>query len=328
MFIKLSDISAENTLKIIKDYPFSKNEDLANKYFCSMDLIVRISVVYHLNKEKEYLASMKKEVLTKRNKETGRDLSFETLKKIASKYENKTEFYNEDSSAYSSANKMGVMEDITKHMVKVSFSVPQITLRQITEDLFGTKCKYNNRQTIKPYELDLYFPQFKLAFEYDGKGWHQNDTVDKNKLCNEKNISLFTFKERSRKYLEDIKQHLVENLVEINKITKLNISEEDILFYNKKIRLPKLFTKEELEIARKSTPKYMKEHHKGLYERYVRYNPDNKDFSNLKWTREKIKSEIPKYKSKRELRDKANGLYQALGRVKNRDLKYLYDRLP
>lgn len=325
MLTKLSDVSPEGTLQIIRDYPFYKNKDLAKKYYCEVELIARIGVTYHLRKDEKFLVKVKKDILTKRNKESGRDLSFEVLEGIASRYQTKSEFYYNDPSAYATANRVGVMEDITKHMVVVSFSIPQLALKQITEYLFRVKCKYNNRQAIKPYELDLYYPQFNLAFEYDGKGWHQNDTADKHLICEEKGIKLFTFCERSRRYMEDIKQHLVENLDEINKVTKLNINKEKILFYNEKIRFPKLFTAEELKIVRNNTTKYLKENHKSLYERYRKYNPDNKDFSSVKWTDEIIKESVPLYKSKTELRKNNNSLYQAI--CKNKKLKYLYDNL-
>ena len=61
---------------------------------------------------------------------------------------------------------------------------------------------FNSRAFIKPKELDIYLPELKLAFEYDGKYWHQlheerkpgyHDLKDS--LAKEKNINLIHIKE-------------------------------------------------------------------------------------------------------------------------------------
>lgn len=53
----------------------------------------------------------------------------------------------------------------------------------------------NTRQIIKPYELDIYLPDIKLAIEYNGSYWHsdknKNYHLNKTELCNEKGIQLF-----------------------------------------------------------------------------------------------------------------------------------------
>ncbi|MDR0677007.1 MAG: hypothetical protein LBF97_08245 [Elusimicrobiota bacterium] len=38
----------------------------------------------------------------------------------------------------------------------------------------------HNRELIKPYELDIVIPEFKLAIEYDGLRWHSNEFVPNN----------------------------------------------------------------------------------------------------------------------------------------------------
>ena len=87
---------------------------------------------------------------------------------------------------------------------------------------------YNTRKIIKPYELDVYFPEYKLAFEYNGKGWHTNDKINKDELCSNIGIKLFTIIENNRKYELDIKNQLVNIIDKINILTNKKISENDI----------------------------------------------------------------------------------------------------
>ena len=51
---------------------------------------------------------------------------------------------------------------------------------------------YNDRVTLKPYEIDVFLPEYKIGFEYNGKGWHINNERDelKIKLSIIKNIKL------------------------------------------------------------------------------------------------------------------------------------------
>ena len=60
----------------------------------------------------------------------------------------------------------------------------------------GVTYKINDRSIIKPYELDIYIPDHKLAIEFNGSYWHSDRTVDKTyhqmktKLCNDLGITL------------------------------------------------------------------------------------------------------------------------------------------
>ena len=39
-------------------------------------------------------------------------------------------------------------------------------MKDILSQLLGEDYYFNDRKTLKPYEIDLYFPKFKLGFEY------------------------------------------------------------------------------------------------------------------------------------------------------------------
>ena len=87
----------------------------------------------------------------------------------------------------------------------------------------------NNRSIISPYELDIYLPELKLAFEFNGLYWHNeiNKPNDYHKiktdLCLEKEIQLIHI------YEDDwnIKQDIIKSMV-LNKLHKIknNISIE------------------------------------------------------------------------------------------------------
>ncbi|MFW6242973.1 MAG: DUF7487 domain-containing protein [bacterium] len=79
----------------------------------------------------------------------------------------------------------------------------------------------NTKSIIPPFELDIYLPDLKLAFEFNGLYWHnelhkQND-YHKNKtdLCNEKGIQLIHIYEDDWVY----KQEIVKSMI-LNKLNK------------------------------------------------------------------------------------------------------------
>jgi len=164
----------------------------------------------------------------------GRKHTEESLRDIAKLYNTRSEFQKNDSGAYGSAKRKGklFLDSICSHMTS-SYSTPQLICKKIMEELLGVKCLYNTRSIIKPYELDIYFPEFKLAIEYNGNKWHKSDDVinrDNNKtiLCNKNEITLIIIKENNRHYEKDIKIQLIDHLDIINKITNNNFIELDI----------------------------------------------------------------------------------------------------
>lgn len=318
----LSDLEIST---LLAEYPFTKNKDLAVRYSCSNSFLLNFARYYSIKKDKEWLKTIRAETLINRNKNiTGRDLTYELLQEIALKYQSKREFSEKDCSAYVTANRLGIMDEITKHMISFAFSVPQIITRQITEYLFFEKCEYNTRRIIPPYELDVYFPNLKLAFEYDGKGWHKNDEIDKIKLCKDKGILLIKIFERSRRFKEDIQNHLVENLDLINEWCNTNITSNVIFSFNEDIDFPKLFTEEELNLLRSNSVKYLRKYNNILYEKYKRYNPDNINFTNIKWTLEVVTEEMKQYSSMKDIYRNNKNLYQVIHK-KFKHLIHLYD---
>jgi hypothetical protein len=216
----------ETEEKLILLYADTPNYELIKIFNISEKTLTSKAYRLKLKKSK----SCKSFLIGKRNKMVGRDLNYDTLKKIASNYRTRGEFQLKDSSAYSSARIMGVLDDICSHMILKSFSIPQLTMRKILNSLILTKSIYNDKKSLKPFEIDLYYPELKLGFEYNGKGWHVDNRrdIEKNKLAICNGITLITFIENNRKYESDIKEQLKKILPTINNIITNKISTEDI----------------------------------------------------------------------------------------------------
>lgn len=161
-------------------------------------------------------------------------LTKEIIIEKAKKYKSRTEFQKKDYHCYNMARNKGWLDEICSHMITLNFSIPQRICKNILDQILQEESIYNSRKIVPPYELDLYYQKFNLAFEYNGKGWHEKEETikrdnEKKKLCKEKNITLITIKERNRKYEEDIKTQIIENLTIINSITNQSISDNDVL---------------------------------------------------------------------------------------------------
>lgn len=219
----------EEIQKLIELFPDNYNKDIAVILSKSEHAIHLKSYRLNLKKTKEH----KSACIAKRNKMVGRDITYELAKEQALLYKTRSEFQLNDSSCYNTARINGYLDDICSHMINISFSIPQLLLRDILDNILESKSLYNTRKIIQPYELDVYYQDFNIAFEYNGKGWHLNNINDviKQQLCINKNIILLTIKENNRKYEEDIKNQLINFLPQINKITNKSILETDIINY-------------------------------------------------------------------------------------------------
>lgn len=284
-----------------------------------------------LRKSKKFKSRM----ISKRNKMVGRDLTYNELKRIALLYKSRGQFQICDPSAYTTAMKMKVLDDICPHMINQSYSIPQLILKYILSRLIGYNFLYNTRKIISPYELDIYFPDFKLAFEYDGKGWHKNNRIDKRILCDEKNIKLITIVENNRKYEQDIKYQLSQNIDDINNILNKNISLDDIndIYIDYGVVYGDIIDTEYISNICNSYDNYhkFKTENVSLYNKLIsmkiideftshmdRTNP------NIIWNEETIKVEVIKYEYLKDFIKKSQGCYLHI--LKN-NLKHLLNPL-
>lgn len=213
-------------LFLIKHFHNTFNEDLSVKLNKSVSSIQNKANKLGLIKSKEHISKC----IGRRNKIVGRDLTEDFLKKEVLKYKSLSELQKKDSSVYSSIKKKGLINEFCSHMISKNFSIPQIILKNIIKLLITDNIKYNDRSIIKPYEIDIYLPDFNLGFEYNGKGWHINNINDmkKQEISSQKKIHLIIIEERNRNYIDDIKSQLKEKLKTINLICKMQITESQI----------------------------------------------------------------------------------------------------
>lgn len=250
-----------NEIKKLEElYPNMYNEDIANILGKTKKSIDMKSYRLGLVKSKKLLELRNKSGHKAKVDKGGRDLTYEFLHNVAKKYKTKIDFIINDNSAYQSARLKGFLNKICSHMTVVKFSIPQLICKKILDDLLNEKCKYNDRKAIKPYELDIFYENHMLAFEFQGIFWHKNNTNDliKQKLCDKKNISLIKIfeVENSRNYETDIKKQIIELLPKINKVINGDLSKKDVLNIVVSDVYKNLYNKEELLLLAKNYSDY------------------------------------------------------------------------
>jgi very-short-patch-repair endonuclease len=272
-----------------------------------------------------------KELRTKINKTRTRNLSYENLKIIAKSYKTKIDFREQDNSAYCAAIKMGIINDICSHMISQNISRPELILKYIVSKLFNKEILFNNKKIIKPYELDIYIPYYKLAFEYDGLYWHRPEIDNKkDELCIKNNIMLIRINEKDsikyqlKKYLNKINKHCNTNIIDDNII---NISENDILIYvNNSIldydKIKEITNKYNnyRDFKSKEYSLYRKLYRLKLLNEYTKHMHKDVIYWNIKMCEE----EISKYTTFNEFYKKSNKCYYY---IQKHNLYYLLEKI-
>jgi hypothetical protein len=104
---------------------------------------------------------------------------------------------------------------------------------------------FKSKKIIKNKEIDIFLPEEKIAFEYNGLYWHSENKIDKNyhiqktKLCEKQNIHLIHIFEDEYKYCKEIV--LFKILKILNKTVK--IDSDSLFISNIKKEITKKFLK-------------------------------------------------------------------------------------
>lgn len=98
----------------------------------------------------------------------------------------------------------------------------EIQLLDFISSNIKTDILKNNRTILNnEYELDIYLPKLKLAFEFNGLYWHNeinkpnNYHLNKTDMCNKSGIQLIHIYEDDWKY----KKNIIESMI-LNKLNK------------------------------------------------------------------------------------------------------------
>ena len=97
------------------------------------------------------------------------------------------------------------------------YSGLEVELDNFIQLIINTEIIINSRYIIKPYELDIYLPDLKIAFEFNGLYWHNELNKSNNyhniktNLCNDIGIQLIHIYEDDWLYKQDIVKSMILN---------------------------------------------------------------------------------------------------------------------
>ena len=90
----------------------------------------------------------------------------------------------------------------------------------------------NTKKIISPLELDIYLPELKLAFEFNGVYWHNESSkennyhLNKTEMCEAQGIQLIHIYEDDWSYKQDIVKSII--LKKLNKTDKISVIETEV----------------------------------------------------------------------------------------------------
>ena len=118
-----------------------------------------------------------------------------------------------------------------------NISRPEQEVADYISTFYSGEVIKHNREIISPLELDLYYPEKKIAVEFNGDYWHSSEFKDSNyhynkfSLCRDKDILLVSiFESFWRDNNESIKSYLFDLFC--NKINKLSMVDDLVMNNN------------------------------------------------------------------------------------------------
>ena len=132
------------------------------------------------------------------------------------KFNNDTRFYIEESN-------LPILSDFFSKTDECGKSYSEKELVDFVKSIYSDEIMENTKRIIPPKELDIYIPKMKLAIEYNGLYWHDENHVDKNyhltktKMCNEKGIDLIHVFEDDWLYKKEIVKSMIASRLGVYK---------------------------------------------------------------------------------------------------------------
>ena len=139
--------------------------------------------------------------------------------KTALQYKTIKHFCQDHELMYKKIKYRKMEKECFSHMFLCGGSLPQAIMTSILKDIFQSTILTDARKIIPKYELDVYFPDLKLAWEFNGFFWHRNTQYKdqlKIQLCLDAGIELFVINEPQDSlgtvsyYISLIKSRLIE----------------------------------------------------------------------------------------------------------------------
>ena len=99
---------------------------------------------------------------------------------------------------------------------QAQYKTMQYDLYEIIASMVSVQVKYDDRTTIKPFELDIFIPELSLAVEFCGLYWHSEDKLLSSFISNEKSALI-----RRKTEAAIIEQQIKEKMGEFYQKSKL-----------------------------------------------------------------------------------------------------------
>jgi hypothetical protein len=134
---------------------------------------------------------------------------------------------------------------------------------EFIESIYSGKLRINDRETIAPYEIDIYIPDFNLGIEIDGLYWHSSAVKKNAKNINQKkyeaffkkDIKPFVIFEDEWNYNRDLVKNMIKNRLRIF-TKKIRASELKLIKLNKNKDFESFFKKNHIDGHTKSSFAY------------------------------------------------------------------------
>lgn len=142
------------------------------------------------------------------------DIGLLNLKII--KFDNDFRFYIEESN-------LPILSDFFSKTDACGKSYSEKELVAFVKSIYFDEIVENTKRIIPPKELDIYIPKMKLAIEYNGLYWHDENHVDKNyhlaktNMCNKKGIDLIHVFEDDWLYKKEIVKSMIASRLGVYK---------------------------------------------------------------------------------------------------------------
>ena len=132
------------------------------------------------------------------------------------KFDNDARFYIEESN-------LPILSDFFSKTDECGKSYSEKELVDFVKSIYSDEIIENTKRIIPPKELDIYIPKMKLAIEYNGLYWHDENHVNANyhlvktNMCNEKGIDLIHVFEDDWLYKKEIVKSMIASRLGIYK---------------------------------------------------------------------------------------------------------------